>query len=262
MTFACRQLPCVGHLSVRLHAVAVSCVVRVCRFGFLVVSSQHCFVMSSDKRFHVLAAAVAHFSPTNKLHKLFNRHTVRVSYSCSENMKSFILRHNKTILRRHDQKTETTNTNYARNCNCRRTERWSTQGNCLQANVIYKADVTTTDNNETKTYIGVRANNFKTRYRNHCKSLSNRRYKNETELSKHVWQLRDSKREFTVKWKIIRQNQAGSRCRLYLEEKLLILKGQKKSTLIKRSELFTKCRHVPQNLLHLFSLGNRNCQLE
>ena len=32
----------------------------------------------------------------------------------------------------------------------------------LQANVIYKADVTTTDNNETKTHIGVAANNFKT----------------------------------------------------------------------------------------------------
>ncbi len=39
-----------------------------------------------------------HFPPNNKLHKLFNRHTIRVSYSCSENMKSFINRHNKTIL--------------------------------------------------------------------------------------------------------------------------------------------------------------------
>ena len=40
------------------------------------------------------------FSPTNKLHKLFNLHTVRVSYSCRENTKSFISTHNKTILRR------------------------------------------------------------------------------------------------------------------------------------------------------------------
>ena len=155
-------------------------------------------------------------------------------------MKSFISRHNKTILRRHDQKTETTNTNYTRNCNCRCTERCPTQGNCLKANVIYKADVTTTDNNMTKTYIRVTANNFKTRYRSHCKSLNNRRYQNETELSKHVWQLKDSKREFTVKWGIIRQIQAGSRrCRLCLEEKLLILKGRKKNILNKRSELFT-----------------------
>ncbi len=41
-----------------------------------------------------------HFPPNNKLHKLFNRHTIRVSYSCSENMKSFINRHNKTILKK------------------------------------------------------------------------------------------------------------------------------------------------------------------
>ena len=65
-------------------------------------------------------------------------------------------------MRRHNQKTETTNTNYTRNYNCRRTERCPTQGNCLQANVIYKADVKTTDNNETKTYKGVTASNFKT----------------------------------------------------------------------------------------------------
>ena len=29
-----------------------------------------------------------HFPPSHKLHKLFNRHIVRVSYSCTENMKS------------------------------------------------------------------------------------------------------------------------------------------------------------------------------
>ena len=111
-----------------------------------------------------------HFSPTNKLHKLFNRHTVRVSYSCSENKKSFISRNNKTMLRRHNQKSETTNTSYTQNCNCRRTERCPTQGNCLQANVIYKADVTTTVNNETKNIhrSNLTANNFKKRYRNHC----------------------------------------------------------------------------------------------
>ena len=124
-----------------------------------------------------------------------------------------------------------------------------TQGNCLQANVIYKADVTTTDNNEIKSYIGT-ANNFKTRYRNHCKSLSNQRYQNETELSKHVWQLTDSKREFTVKWGIIRQifGSGSRRCRLCLEEKLLILKGRKKNILNKRSNLCIKRRHVTQNL--------------
>ena len=35
--------------------------------------------------------------------------------------------------------------------------------------VVYKADVTSTDDNTTQTYIGVTANDFKTRYRNHLK---------------------------------------------------------------------------------------------
>ena len=31
-----------------------------------------------------------HFPPHHRLHSIFNRHTVRVSYSCSDNMKSFL----------------------------------------------------------------------------------------------------------------------------------------------------------------------------
>ena len=46
------------------------------------------------------------FSPTSKLHELFNQHTVRVSYSCSENTKSFISTHSKTILRRQRTRPE------------------------------------------------------------------------------------------------------------------------------------------------------------
>ena len=42
-----------------------------------------------------------HFPPSNKLSKLFNKHTVRVSYSCNENMRSFISRHNKAVLKSH-----------------------------------------------------------------------------------------------------------------------------------------------------------------
>ena len=37
---------------------------------------------------HFLQLIDKHFPRNNRLHKLFNRHTVRVSYSCSENMKT------------------------------------------------------------------------------------------------------------------------------------------------------------------------------
>ena len=63
------------------------------------------------------------------------------------------------------------------------------QGNCLQAGVVYKADITTTDNNETKTYIAVTANEFNTRFRKHTKSINSKKYQNENELSKYIWHL-------------------------------------------------------------------------
>ena len=90
-----------------------------------------------------------HFPHNNKLHKIFNRHTVRVSYSCSENMKCFINRHNKTILKKHDKQNTTKHTNDSRLGNCRNHNQCPMQGNYLQANVVYKAEITTTDNNET-----------------------------------------------------------------------------------------------------------------
>ena len=47
--------------------------------------------------------------------------------------------------------------------------------------------------NTKQIYIGVTANDFKTRYTNHLKSLRNEKYKHETELSKHVWNLKKRK---------------------------------------------------------------------
>ena len=143
-------------------------------------------------------------------------------------MKSFINRHNKSILKKHDSQTNKTSTNTTRSCNCRHLEQCPIQGKCLQTSLVYKADSTTTDNNITKSYIGVITNDFKTRYRN----------QNETELSKYIWKLKNDKRTFVIKWGIVKQIPAGSRkCRLCLEEKLLILKGRNKNIL-------NKCRHV------------------
>ena len=38
-----------------------------------------------------------HFPPNNQLHKIFNRNTVKVSYSCTPNMGSIIKSHNKKL---------------------------------------------------------------------------------------------------------------------------------------------------------------------
>ena len=45
--------------------------------------------------------------------------------------------------------------------------------------------------NEEKTYIGLTATSFKARYMNHKASFNNRAKSNQTELSKHIWKLKD-----------------------------------------------------------------------
>ena len=46
-----------------------------------------------------------HFSRSSKLHKIFNKNTVNVSYSCPQNMSQIIKGHNKTIVQNETQET-------------------------------------------------------------------------------------------------------------------------------------------------------------
>ena len=183
--------------------------------------------------------------PHSQTLHLSNRHTVRISYSCTGNMESFLDKHNKIILKKH---TNRLNKDDARLCNCRQRVNCPTDGKCLTRSVVYKAEVTSTDDKTTQTYIGVTATDFKTRYRKHLKPLHNEKYKHETELSKHVWNLKKENRQFSIRWAIVKQIQAGRDGKrnytLCLEEKVMIMKGRSKSILNRRSEMFTKCRHV------------------
>ena len=98
-------------------------------------------------------------------------------------------------------------------------------------------------------YICLTGNNFKTRYYNHIESFKNRHYKNETELSKYIWKLREKEVEHTIAWKKLRQSNTCQRwsglCNLCLKEKVEILLSQVKPPmqLIRRFEVST-CRHV------------------
>ena len=67
------------------------------------------------------------------------------------------------------------------------------------------------------------------------------------ELLKYVWQLKKQGEEFKITWSINRRAQAYSnttkRSNLCLTEKLSIINAEKTTTLTKRSELVSKCRH-------------------
>ena len=67
--------------------------------------------------------------------------------------------------------------------------------------VVYQATVSTGD--EKETYIGLTATQFKARYRNHLMSFRHEKRRNETELSKHLWQLKEANKAFNITWKIL-----------------------------------------------------------
>ena len=61
-----------------------------------------------------------HFPQNNQLHKIFNRNTVKVSYSCTPNVGSIIKSHNKKLTNAENKQTK--------HCNCRRKQECPLEG--------------------------------------------------------------------------------------------------------------------------------------
>ena len=143
--------------------------------------------------------------------------------------------------------------NPERECNCRKPENCPVSGHCLNDAVIYQATVTTNDGKPKQTYIGLTENAFKTRYNNHKASFICETKKWSTELSKHVWELKNSKITHKITWRILKRarpyNPANNRCNLCLWEKFFIIYKPELSTLNKRNELCTACRHSGKDTL-------------
>ena len=72
-----------------------------------------------------------HFPRSSNLHKIFNRNTIKVSYSCTENMPMIIEKQNKKIINAKPRPTIPT-------CNCRKKTECPLNENCFQPSVIYQ----------------------------------------------------------------------------------------------------------------------------
>ena len=73
------------------------------------------------------------------LHKIFNRNTVKISYSCMSNLKQNIDGHNKSTL---SNQAKTSNQVA---CNCQKHNLCPLPGKCTVDSVIYQATVKTSD---------------------------------------------------------------------------------------------------------------------
>jgi hypothetical protein len=182
-----------------------------------------------------------HFGKDHDFHHLFNRSTVKISYCCMPNAKSIIQSHNKRILAKEEENTA----NVRKMCNCPKRMTCPLNGFCLSKNVIYEAKITT--ESSSKIYIGSTGNTFKSRFNTHTFSF-NHEGKNETELSKYIWSLKNTNEKFTTSWRILRTINGGgsstsracSTCNL---EKLEIALANKRDLLNSRSELCSMCPH-------------------
>ena len=195
-----------------------------------------------------------HFPVDSKLHKVFNRGTVKVSYSCMPNMANIIKRHNARIRFREQQGSDSDD--QPRRCNCRKPEQCPLSGNCLTNNIVYRATVDTDGDCTPKVYIGSTETSFKQRYANHLTSFRHEKHEHRTELSKYIWKLKREGKIFRVSWDILKRAFAYScvskRCDLCLTEKLMILSADKPTLLNKRSEIISKCRHQNKFCLSKF----------
>ena len=87
-----------------------------------------------------------HFSTDNSLSKIFNRNTIKVSYSCLPNVKQTISNNNHRLLQLHRMKESTQDSKL---CNYRQKNSCPLDGKCLTKCVVYKTTVTeTTSNNQ------------------------------------------------------------------------------------------------------------------
>ena len=86
------------------------------------------------------------FPAGHKLRKVFNRNTVKLSYSCTPRMKQVIDGHNKAILRKAKQPEQDKT---IKTCNCRNKNDCPLEDECLQKEIVYQATVTTRKKKET-----------------------------------------------------------------------------------------------------------------
>ena len=116
-----------------------------------------------------------HFPKNKPLSKIFNRKTIKIGYSCTNNMNKIITSHNKRILNDKQEKENTV-------CNCRKPTSCPVNNKCQTKNVVYKATLKNGVN-----YIGMTSTTFKTRYNNHIHSFKTEAKKNSTTLSQYIW---------------------------------------------------------------------------
>ena len=182
------------------------------------------------------------FPSSNKLSKIFNRNSVKISYSCMPNIGKIISGQNKQKLRGEKEPPP---------CKCSLFP-CPVEGQCETSGVIYQCIVKETDSGKSESYVGLTANTFKDRFYKHRSSINNENYHKNT-FSKHIWSLKRRHVNFELSWRLISKarpySPSSKCCDLCIREIYYIMYDRKKATLNKRNEFFGYCLHKDKYLL-------------
>ena len=135
-------------------------------------------------------------------------------------------------------------------CTCRK-QTCPVQGNCKQECTIYQATVKH-ENPETgkkieDTYIGLAATTFYQRHQNHKTTFKDKNHLTKSELSKHIWKLKDLGIAFDITWKIIDRGKkftpTSKSCKLCTLERYYLICRPDLYTLNKNKEFSDECIH-------------------
>ena len=184
-----------------------------------------------------LALVRKHFPSTHRYYRIFNKNTIKLSYSCMPSMGSIIKQHNDRLLNPVSNDVEP--------CNCQDKANCRLPDACRTRSTVYTATVEA--EGDEYVYHGTAEGEVKKRIGKHETSFRHRRYENDTALSQFIWKLKDRGSEYAIRWTIeLRAHPyscGAKRCDLCLSEKMVIARSRHGGMLNARSELVSKCRH-------------------
>ena len=113
--------------------------------------------------------------------------------------------------------------------------------------------------NEVRPYVGITSTPWKDRLGVHKQGINHREYAKGSELTKHVWELKDAGKNFSISWKIlehVRGRLIGGECKLCVAEKLHIVTHPKRDMLL-NSHSDIRCVHRTSQMLASFQAAKR-----
>ena len=183
-----------------------------------------------------------HFKEDNPLKKIFNKNTLKMSYSCTKNMEAIIKSHTNKLMKEKSQEKS----KEKKMCNCRGGQNeCPLEGKCLTEALVYKAEI------GEKVYYGSCGGTFKQRFYGHKQTFENPGA-GQTALSSHIHENGLNWR--AIKWSVHKKanpRPKGAKfCDVCLAEKLTLCDNiGKPSCLNFRRETGCKCPHKYKHLL-------------